>query len=387
MPGVLIHDGRRTGHLGWCERAIASGAANGVFMSAFSTPRVAVPRSPSADLFADGIRAVNGEVIFDAESHAKLLSGSNKTEHYDTWELWGPAGEGLDSPNRQLQHLERVFQRQAGLGAPRLAPTIALDSPGSIEAGYALQTAAVARGLFGEAWQTIVGSRTFWRSGFLLDEHIGKLVALESPVWVVTVSNEMVMGPAPDLVDTDAFSGLLRSIHSLSERSRVILTRSDFSGLLGVAAGADSIGAGWDRAMRTFDPLSFHRASDAGIRIPASYVTQGAMLAVLRRDTADAIERLDPALAARLRGGSMPPSEGAEREHHLASLSGKLRDLSSLSTRGDKVQSLRDSYTAAAYAFDDLIARIPGSVRGADKKTWHDQQLAVLESYASAEGL
>tara|TARA_R110002124_G_scaffold49895_1_gene145757 strand:+ start:1125 stop:2195 length:1071 start_codon:yes stop_codon:yes gene_type:complete len=356
-------------------------------MSAFSTPRVAAPRSPSAELFADGIRKVNGEVIFDVETHAKLLSGSNKTEHYDTWELWGPAGEGLDSPNRQLQHLERVFQRQVGLGVPRLAPTIALDSPGSMEAGYALQTAAVARGLFGEAWQSIVGNRTFWRSGFLLDEHIGKLVALESPVWVVTVSNDMVMGPAPDLADTEAFSGLLRSVHSLSERSRVILTRSDFSGLLGVAAGADSIGAGWDRAMRTFDPLSYHRASDAGIRIPASYVTQDALLAVLRRDTADAIERLDPTLATSLRGGGMPPSEGAEREHHLASLSRRLNSLSGLSARADRIQMLRDSYSAAAHAFDDLIARIPGSVKAADKTTWNGQQSAVLESYATAEGL
>lgn len=387
MPGVFIHDGRRTGHLGWCERAVASGAASGAFISPFSTPRIGAPRSPSADTFVSGITGKRGEVIFDVETHAKLLPGTNKTEHYDTWELWGPAGEGLDTPPRQLQHLERVFKRQRDLGTPLLAPTLSLDSPAAINAINALETAEVANGLVSDAWQSVVGSRTFWKSGYLLDEHIGKLVAIGAPVWIVTVSNEMVQSAAPELGDVEAYSGLLRSIHSLSERSRVIVARSDFAGLLGAAAGADSLGAGWDRAMRTFDPLSYHRASDAGIRIPASYVTQSKLLAVLRRDTADAIERLDPVLAASIRGGAMPPSEGAEREHHLSVLSGHLDSINALATRQEKVGKLRELYASSGVSFDDLIRRVPASVKAADKKIWQEQQQVVLEHYAAAEGL
>lgn len=387
MPGVLIHDGRRTGHLGWCERAVASGAASGAIISPFSTPRIGAPRSPSAEKFVDGIKGKNGEAIFDVETHAKLMPGTNKTEHYDTWELWGPAGEGLDTAPRQLQHLERVFKRQRDLGTALLAPTLSLDSASAINAIHAIETAEVARGLAGDAWQSLVGSRTFWKSGYLLDEHIGKLVAIGAPVWVVTVSNEMVQSAAPELGDAEAYSGLLRSIHSLSQRSRVILARSDFSGLLGAAAGADSLGAGWDRAMRTFDPLSFHRASDAGIRIPASYVTQSELLAVLRRDTAEAIERLDAGLAASIRGGAMPPSEGAEREHHLSTLSRHLNSITQLSTRVEKVQRLRDLYASSGAHFDGLIRRVPASVKAVDKKTWQEQQRTVLEHYAAAEGL
>jgi hypothetical protein len=77
-----------------------------------------------------------------------------------------------------------------------------------------------------------------------------RLAALRAPTWVITVVNEFVIDHVPDLSDTAAFAGLCRTIHSLSERSRVILAHADLAGLIGVASGCDTIGSGWDRSMR-----------------------------------------------------------------------------------------------------------------------------------------
>lgn len=137
---------------------------------------------------------------------------------------------------------------------------------------------------------------------------------------MLTVVNDIVADNIPDLADTEAFAGLLRTVHSLSQRSRVILCHADLAGLPAVAAGASDVGGGWDRGMRFFDRESF-RLSSPGIRIPASYVTQGGLGAVLRRDTGDAMTRLlgEPG-AAPLRGGPMPVNDAAERTHHLRQL-------------------------------------------------------------------
>jgi len=320
-------------------------------------------------------------------THARLLVGSNRTDLYDTWELWDSAGVGVDTPLRQQQHVEQVFARQTELGSPHLAPTVTINSVSGDNGRYSLEMAWIARGIDERAWQSVAGSREFWRSGVSLDAHIGSLVELRAPVWVVTVTNELVLGQTPDLADRQAYEGLLRSIHSLSERSRVIIAYADMSGLLSVGAGADTIGAGWDRAMRTFDPGSFHIDSDAGIRIPASYVTQKNLFAVLRRDAAEAIERWNVSDARRIRGRSMPTSDQIERVHHLASIGEHVATLSSIRDRAARVAALRLQYESAATDFDTLIDAIGPAVRVADKTAWVSTQLEILRAYASNEGL
>lgn len=387
MAGVLLHDGRRTGHLGWLVRSVSSGAASGSVMSPFSTPRVAQPRNPSGREVAQAVSGAGGEVIFDPTTHAFSLTGINKRDFYDTWELWGPSGEGLDSSARQVEHVERVYLRQDELGAPHLAPTVTLDSPAGLAAAQALATARVARGLDRGTWQALAGTRSFWASGAGLDAFVGSLAALRSPTWVLTVVNEIVVDNTPDLVATEAFEGLLRTVHSLSTRARVIIANADLAGLPAVAAGADSIGSGWDRSQRTFDPDYFRIDSDPGIRIPASYVTQGRLAAVLRRDAANAIERWNSAQAAVIRGGPMPPSDQAEWFFHIEKLAELLDEVDSRTTRRERVDQLRQTYDTSAAHFDTLIAALPGVVSDRDKRTWCENPRAVLEAYASAEGL
>ena len=199
--------------------------------------------------------------------------------------------------------------------------------------------------------------------------------------------SQLVVDHVPDLTDTDAFAGLCRTVHSLSLRSRVIVAYADFAGLPAVAAGADTVGSGWDRAQRTFDPLAFREDSDPGIRIPASYVTQGGLHSVLRRDTAEAIDRWDPTRARAIRGGAMPPSDQAQRMHHLSQLRSTVLQIDAAGSRQDRVNELRDRYKVAAADYDSLIADLRPVVRESDKTAWTENPASALEGYAASEGL
>lgn len=387
---LLIQDGRRGGHLKWALQAIAAGQARGVVISPFHTPRVKVPRHRAGSTFASEVVQEGGEAIFDPSTHAALLPGSDDRAHYDTWQLWGPSGVGLDTPDRRLEHLERVFAHQADLSAPMLAPTLTLDSPLGLLAMHALRTAQLAQGLDQNCWQAIAGRRSFWRSGADLDAYAGQLTALRAPCWALTVVNDTVDDNIPDLADSDAFAGLLRTVHSLSQRSRVIVLHADYAGIPAVAAGASELGMGWDRGMRYFDPISFQLTSP-GIRIPASYVTQGGLAAVLRRDTADAIERLDPTLATRLRCGVMPADDTAERIHHLRQLHSLVETIARHDVRGGRVgrvAELRQFYERASQDFDGLLTSLPRNVLSVEtRKRWLDDPHTVLRTYAQAENL
>lgn len=387
MSGVLIHDGRRGGHRKWSSEAVKHGAADGVILTPFSSPRVSKPRHPSAGAISSDILGLGGEVIFDPMTHARLLSTTNKVDFYDEWELWGPAGVDLSTDANRIAHVERVFDRQDQVGSPRVAPTLTLTSPQSPTAYAARDTARVARAIDLGAWQAIAGTRAFWASEEHLDAFVGSLVALKAPAWILTVVNEVVLDQTPDLSNTKAFTGLCRTVHSLALRSRVIIAHADFSGLPAVAAGADTIGSGWDRAQRTFDPISFRVDSDPGIRIPASYVTQGRLHAVLRRDTADAIERWDTTAAAAIRGGAMPVSDNVERMHHLAQLRAAVSQVASISDRSSRVQALRGRYEQAKADFVILQDRLKRIVSPRDDAAWRANPQAVLDAYATAEGI
>lgn len=385
MSGVLIHDSRRSGHKKWSVEAVTSGYASGIILTPFATPRVGVPRNPSAADFAKEIKAVGGEVIFDPMTHARLLPGTNKTAFYDTWGLWKKEGK-LASEESQLTHVERVFGCQEQINAPFLAPTLQLSSPQSSDANLALDMAQVAQRVEKKTWQSLVGTRSFWASGPHLDAYVGSLSALRAPVWMITVANEIVSSQTPDLTDTKAFAGLCRTVHSLSLRARVIFAFSDFSGLPAVAAGADTLGSGWDRGQRTFDPLSYQENSATGPRRPASYVTQGGLNAVLRRDAAEAINRWDATQATRIRGDSMPPSDNIERMHHLQQLHSAVETISANDLRNYRVDALRIRYSTAAKDFDTLINSLPNTVKKSDKESWVTAPSKIIEEYAFSEG-
>lgn len=386
MP-VFIHDGRRPGHMGWISAALSSGVADGAIISPFHTPRVASPRNPSGLSVAQAVRSAGGELIFDATTHGALLPNANDLIHYDTWNLWGQTGRGLDTDVRRLDHLERVFARQDQLGSISLAPTLTLDSPDGVRADHAMLTAQAASGLRATCAQSLAGRRSFWRAGAALDAYIGRLASLRAPTWVITVVHDTVADSMPDLADIDAFVGLARTVHSLSLRSRVILAQSDYAGLPFVAAGANTIGAGWDRGMRFFDPASFQAATDSAIRIAASYVTHGNLAMVLRRTVADVIDSVGSTIGEALRDGPMPPTTQAQRHHHLSCLRGTVECINRCADRASRVQELLHLYTGAQVGLRYIDGIVPRLVAAGDKRRWIQQPVNVLQRYALEEGL
>ncbi|ALC05932.1 hypothetical protein CDES_07615 [Corynebacterium deserti GIMN1.010] len=385
MAGVLIQDGRRSGHLKWSIEAIQKGVADGVIINPFATPRVKIPRNPSAAEIVSEIHSIGGEVLFDPMTHAAMLSNSDRLDFYESWALWGANGRSLSNPIDRLEHIERVFKYQQTLNVPLLSPTTTIDDPQSVHANTALDMARLAKNLDSSSWQSLVGTRAFWSSGNRLDAYIGTLVSLQAPVWLITVSNEIVNENVHDLSATDAFAGLYRTVHSLSMRSRVIVAYADFGGLGTIAAGADSVGSGWDRGQRIFDPLSFQNG-DGTPRRAASYVTQGRLLSVLRRDAADAIEKWDPMVAPLIRGGAMPKSDGEERLHHLHQLRKTIQDITVTPHRKDRVEILRGKYNQAKVDYETLIPSLRPSVETAHLTKWITNPLDVLERYAESEG-
>lgn len=385
MAGVLIQDGRRSGHLKWSIEAIQKGVADGVIINPFATPRVKIPRNPSAAEIVNKVHSIGGEALFDPMTHAAMLSNSDRLDFYESWALWGAKGISLSNPTDQLEHIERVFNYQQTLNVPLLSPTTTIDDPQSLHAYRALNMARLAKNLDSSSWQSLVGTRAFWSSGNRLDAYVGTLVSLQAPVWLITVSNEIVNENVPDLSATDAFTGLYRTVHSLSMRSRVIVAYADFGGLGTIAAGADSVGSGWDRGQRIFDPLSFQNG-DGTPRRAASYVTQGRLLSVLRRDAADAIEKWDPMMAPLIRGGAMPKSDGEERLHHLHQLRKTIQDITVTPHRKDRVDILRGKYNQAKLDYETLIPSLRPSVEAAHLTKWITNPLDVLERYADGEG-
>lgn len=387
MSGILIHDSRVVGHRKWSRDAVDAGHAAGMIVTPFTTPRIAEDRHPNAATLADDMQDLGGSFIFDPMTHIRQLSTTNKIEFYDQWDLWPGGIRGLDTSGARAAHVERVFEVQDSLQAPALAPTVQLSDPVSRDADTALELARVARGLSNNAWHSLVGTRQFWSAGAALDGYVGSLATLRARVWVITVANEVVLDSEPDMKNTDAFVGLCRTVRSLSRRSRVILSYADYAGLPAVAAGADTLGTGWHRAQKTFDPNAgaWHIDSDPGIRRQAEYVTQGALHAVLRRDTADQIARWNAGRAAIIRGGPMPPSANIQRMHHLRQLTSAVREIDAQTTPRQRYISLRDRYATASQAFDDLISA-PPAVRPHDKEVWNIAMSDVLESYATGEG-
>ena len=388
MSGVLIHDGRRIGHRKWCVDAISGGSADGVVLNPFATPRVAEPRHPSASDLAQAVRGANGEVVFDAMTHALFLPGTNKRDFYDAWELWGPTGANLDGAAHQLAHVERVFDRQSQVGAPHLAPTLQLQSPQSPNAYVARDLARVARGLDKDCWQSLVGTRSFWASGPHLDAYVGSLAALRAPVWVITVANELVVDQRPRSHGHGRFRwpvpNRALALAAVPRDRRVWGLRWPPGGRCGGRHCRQRLGP----CPADVRPARLSRRLGPGHQDPRVVCDPGrAELgpASGHRGSHRALGRRR--VPARSVGGPMPPSDQAQRMHHLRELRSAVQQIVAPGSRQARVDELRNRYRAAVSDYDSLIGDLRPVVREVDKTAWASNPARALEAYAGSEGL
>ncbi|MFR9770088.1 hypothetical protein [Nocardia sp. SC052] len=386
---VLLHDGKRGAHLNWLNEALAEGVADGAILSPFTTPPITIPYHPSANAVATQLNDAASlfsdapEILFDSATWAATLPGTDQWDFYDQWPLWPHYGRGnLDDSGAIADHVRAVFEIQAGLGLPYLAPTVCVDTPAGPAADLARELAAESVRQQPKCILTIAGTNSFWRAGPPLDTHIGRIARLRAPAFYVVPVRDR-SGYPTDLTDTAAIAGWLRTIHSLTIRSRVIAAYTDHLGIVAAVAGADTVGTGWDQGQRTCSPESF-RDTEGGRN--TNYSPHPGLLARFTVTTARALEDLAPTFSEAMRWGAPIPSDmRGHRIQHLRILQEQMRTVLDSKQHTDRVATVQRMFDGAALAWEHAVALGSQGVGRKEKAAWLDGLRSGFDAYVRAE--
>lgn len=381
---VHIQDGAVTGHALWSEQAVAEKLVDGVIISPFFTPLSPRRGQATAEAFSQRVRDQGGSVIVDATTHGVSLPGTNNWTNYNTWDLWhGPRGDLATAEHRKA-HVEATFDRQNQLGVQRLTPTVALDNPVGADADIALGLAEEGKAADAVAWQSLAGRRGFWLSADL-DNYIGAIQQLRSPVWLLTLIKDNNDYP-PDMTEALQTAAFCRTVDSLSRRSKVIVCHADLFGLPAVAAGASSIGTGWHTKQRLCSPATFQTNDPEQVRRQAKWFTYLGLVARLHNNESQTLVAQDAARAASLYSGRVTDVGKDMRLHHLSVVQSLVSTVSGWQTKREKVAALRSIYEDAALELDDLAKKYSRAFTS-QRLAHIDGCLEGLQAYAIAEGI
>lgn len=388
---TLLHDGRRSGHVTWLKEALGAGLAAGTILNPFATPPVSVPRDPCAGDVITELMSVTmqdaaaPEIYFDSATWAATLPGTNAWSVYDQWPLWPHHARGdLRDAGAIADHVRAVFEIQHSLGVPYLAPTVAIDTTTGQLAKIALDLAAEANRQQPNCMITVCGTNAFWRAGPALDAYIGQLARLRpSSCYVIPIRDRS--GYPPDLTDSDSIAGWLRSVHSLSLRSRIIAGYTDHLGVVAVAAGADAVGTGWDQGQRVCTPEAFRTSEPGGQNI--NYSPHPGLVARFTETVARGLDDLAASFARAMRWGQPIPSDMREhREQHFQALG---RHIDAVRGAGPssvaRYAAARHILTGAELSWNYAIGLKVQGVGRREKAAWFDGMRNGFEAYVLAE--
>lgn len=381
---LYLHDGSYQGQTSWSVEALRAGAADAVVASPFFTPWVPRKAQPNPGTVAQKVRDAGGEFIIDATTHGLRLPGVDNLASYNTWRLWAGARGDLSTDDLIDQHVERVFERQDAVSAPRLTPTVALDSPIGADADTALALAQAGRRADEGAWQSLAGRRGFWLSEGL-DDYVGSLAQLRATVWFVTHVREEGVYP-PTMVEAAQLAAVCRTVESLSLRSRVVLCQADLFGLPAVAAGADTVGTGWHTKQRVCSPSAYQQNDPDTVRRQALWLMYQGLATRIHKTDSDVLVSRDRARAEQLYIGPIVSINRDARIHHLQTLRGLTATVDAYAERADRVAALRSIYETAVGELDDLARRYSRTY-ARQRSDFVDGPLAALQMYAEAEGI
>lgn len=388
---TLLHDGRRPGHMAWLKESLSAGLAAGTILNPFATPPVSVPRHPSAgNVIAELILvnmqgAAEPEIYFDSATWAATLPGTNAWSVYDQWPLWPHHARGnLRDGGAIDDHVRAVFEIQHSLGVPYLAPTVAIDTATGQLAKIALDLAAEANRQQPHCMITVCGTNSFWRAGPALDAYIGQLARLRSSACYVIPLRDRGGYPS-DLTDSDAIAGWLRSVHSLSLRSRIIAGYTDHLGLAAAAAGADTVCTGWDQGQRVCSPDAFRTTEPGGQNI--RYSPHPGLLARFTEAVARGLDDLAASFAAAMRWGQPIPSDMREhREQHFRALGCHINAvLGAGPAPAARYAAARHILAGADLSWNHAIDLKVQGVGRKEKAAWFDGMRNGFEAYVLAE--
>lgn len=379
---TLIQDTARNTLLRWTSNALGGGYAIGAMLSPFTSPVDANGFKRSAIATSQGIRAAGGEFWFDPMTYALDMPRAGDFRFYDGWSLWGGSKGALTGSSEQSDHAKRVFDIQNRLGSPALAPTVLVSYPDSPKSKAALEVSEISIELQPDAWLSVAGDQQFWGSGAELDAHIGALDQLEPAGWFLTVArgdNSMPPAATPEEV-----FGLMRSTFALSRDRPVRVSFGDIAALPAVAAGAESVGTGWDMRQRlcAFQDFEERTADPGGGGAWYQRPTLRGLLGGLTNGEYNVLVSEQPTLAARLTAGVIGPLAEEAFAHHAHVLTELIEAMAARSGR-DRAEFLRSEYHAAISEWP-TVRQVTGTKLGPNR--WNAPFLQGLELFMQSEG-
>ncbi|WP_078315818.1 hypothetical protein [Mycobacterium sp. D16Q16] len=378
---VMIQDTARNNLVRWTLNAIRGGYATGAFLSPFVSPRDSTGFKRSAIDTSNAIRTAGGEFWFDPMTYALDMPRAGDFRYYSGWPLWNGSTGDLGTRKAMRQHVSAVFALQDELGSARLAPTVLVSYPDTPKSRQALDLAETAMGVNPRSWLTVAGDQQFWAAGAELDAHIGALDQCEPDGWLFVVARNDTSMP-PSATAEEVF-GLMRSTFSLSQDRPVRVAFGDVAALPAIAAGASSLGTGWDMRQRICAYQDYEdRAADGGGGAWYQRPTLRGLLGGLSNNEYETLASEHPNRTARLSPGTIAPQPESAFRHHATVLAGLIDSLSPLSGR-QRVDFLRESYTVALGEWP-VVQRVTGAKIGPGR--WISPFLDGLDLFRSSEG-
>jgi hypothetical protein len=382
---VLIQDSARNNIASWGARAIESGIAQGVILSPFCSPRNANGYHRSPEAVQQTVSAAGGQFWFDAGTHVLQMPSVGDYRFYDDWQLWSGTRGDLSSPGARRDHVAKVFATQRMLGAPLLGPTILLHSAQSstsvraIDLGRAAQEAAHG----GEFWLSIVGDSQFWASGSDLDGFIGEMDQLEPTGWILSVARPLSVVPVA--ADPNEVAGLMRTTVALSQNASVVVGHGDVAALPAAAAGAVSLGTGWDVRQRVLAYPDFAERAPSEPGSGGSWYARPTLVGLLGNilpNEFSVLRSQRPTLAERLYSGPHNPQAEPIFQHHAQVLNSVMAQLGPLPLR-QRVERLRDEYRQCLLEWP-TVQELTGSATAGDQ--WIGPLLSGVDTFIASEG-
>lgn len=381
---ILIEDSPRAHLAGWISDAVTRGAAQGAVITPWATPWLTHSGQGKKPRASDRVRELqsrNVEVWFDSTTHALQMGGVGDFRYYDEYDLWaGPRGDLSDEAFRE-EHVGKVFGIQDVLGVSHLAPTVLLHAGLDNTSALALDLAreAIRRDPHGRL--SVAGTAPFWSSRSALDAHIGALAALQPNGWFLTVVRTATTLPVP--ADAEEVHGLCRTTRALSEAAPVHISHGDLAALPAVAAGAATVGSGWDQRQRVcsygdYDARDPNAAGGGWYQRPTLEVLLGSLLP----NDAIVLSARDAGLVARL-GGLPAPGPRETFDHHLAVLNAVVARLQAIRDPEQRFRTLEALYDAARAQWPPVQRHTGCSAAG---REWIDALATGLARYGATEG-
>lgn len=379
---IFIEDSPR--HLNkWITDAQAAGLTSTAVLSPWVTPWAMGGRQAwrAIGRRTHELQEAGIEVLFDPMTQALQVAGVADFRFYDQYPLWDGARGDLSQEAFRQEHVARVFEVQDTLGLRHLAPTVLLHAGLSNDSVLALELSREAIRQVPDTWIAISGTPTFWSDGRSLDAHIGALATLNASGWVVSVVRPQ--GRIPAQSTAEEVHGLCRSVRALSELSPVHVSHGDLAALPAVAAGASSIGSGWDQRQRVLAYSDYGpRTTTGGAGSWFERPTLDRLLGLLMKNEAVVLETLHGPLTASLGGF---PALAAEEVfmHHLAILEEVMGQIAAQNSWRARFEYLHHRYADATSCWP-LVERAISPSTGVHD--WIDNAAAGLELYGKTEG-